>query len=111
MNQCCDSEGVIHRATGVARRHQKYDDPARLEALFPPALLSFSPFVWGDYWVLHVESDYDVALVGSANRRYLWILARNRTVSERIYNRMPEIATREGPLVSRLVREARFSLR
>ena len=104
VNQCFDSEGVIHRATGVARRHQKHDDPARLEIRFAPAIFSFLPFVWGDYWVLHVEPDYDVALVGSPNRRYLWVLARDQTVSERTYKKILKIATEEGFPVSRLVR-------
>lgn len=111
VNQCRDSEGVIHQATGVARRQQKHNDPARLEVRFAPAVLSFLPFVWGDYWVLHVEPDYDVAVVGSPNRRYLWILARNRTISERTYNKMLEIALSEGFSVSRLVRETTSSLR
>jgi apolipoprotein D and lipocalin family protein len=28
----------------------------------------------GDYWVLHVNSDYTRALVGSPDRKFLWIL-------------------------------------
>lgn len=31
----------------------------------------------GNYWILHVDSDYHHALVGTPNRKYLWILARS----------------------------------
>lgn len=43
---------------------------------FAPAVLSFLPFVWGDYWILGLAPDYTWATVGSPDRNYLWILAR-----------------------------------
>lgn len=34
----------------------------------------------GDYWVLYLDDDYQTALVGNPNRRYLWLLSRRPTV-------------------------------
>jgi lipocalin len=52
---------------------------AKLKVRFAPAVLSFLPFVWGDYWILGLASDYSWATVGSPDRTYLWILARTPT--------------------------------
>lgn len=32
---------------------------------------------YGNYWILHVEPDYSAALVGTPDRKYLWMLARD----------------------------------
>jgi len=32
----------------------------------------------GNYWIIAVEPDYSLALVGTPNRKYLWLLARSR---------------------------------
>lgn len=32
---------------------------------------------YGNYWILKLEKDYSVALVGSPNRKTLWLLARD----------------------------------
>ncbi len=54
-------------------------DPARLKVSF------FRPF-WSDYWILWVDEGYRVALVGTPDRDYLWILARTRTLDEATWN-------------------------
>jgi len=36
----------------------------------------------GNYWILHVGEDYEEAIVGTPNRKYLWLLARTPTISE-----------------------------
>ena len=42
----------------------------------------FRPF-YGDYWIIDVDKDYKVALVGSPSREYLWILSRTKTIDEK----------------------------
>jgi apolipoprotein D and lipocalin family protein len=32
--------------------------------------------VWGDYWVVGLADDYSWAVVGSPDRKYLWVLSR-----------------------------------
>jgi len=75
INRCRTEDGSITEAHGVAR---VTDDRtfAQLKVRFAPAVLSFLPFVWGDYWILGLASDYSWATVGSPDRNYLWILAR-----------------------------------
>ena len=75
INRCRVEDGSATEAQGVAR---VADDRtfAKLKVRFAPAALSFLPFVWGDYWILGLASDYTWATVGSPDRTYLWILAR-----------------------------------
>ena len=54
----------------------------RLEVRFAPAWLSWLPAVWGDYWILKLDRDYEVALVGTPDRDYLWVLSRNPVLDE-----------------------------
>ena len=35
----------------------------------------------GEYWVLYLDDDYQNALVGHPNRKYLWLLSRSPNVS------------------------------
>lgn len=45
----------------------------------------FRPF-YGDYWVLMLDEKYEYAVVGTPSREYLWILARNSKLDEKIKN-------------------------
>ena len=45
----------------------------------------FRPF-YGDYWVLMLDENYSYAVVGTPSREYLWILAREKTISEEVKN-------------------------
>lgn len=74
VNRCRTEEGSTIEAGGVARVVDK--SSARLKVRFAPAMLSFLPFVWGDYWVIGLADDYSWAVVGSPDRKYLWMLAR-----------------------------------
>lgn len=77
-NRCFDDDGEpsqsIGRATAV--------DGAvgQLKVSFLPAFLRWIPFTEGDYWVLKLDDDYRVALVGTPNRENLWLLARDPQV-------------------------------
>lgn len=74
INRCRTADGVTE-ARGVARIVDLRTF-ATLKVRFAPAVLSFLPFVWGDYWILGLGDDYSWAVVGSPDREYLWILAR-----------------------------------
>lgn len=78
VNACRNIDGSIVRAEGVAR----VVAPAKLEVRFAPAWLGFLPFVWGDYWVIELASDYSYSVVGAPGRDYLWILARNPSMDD-----------------------------
>lgn len=51
---------------------------ARLRLSFLPAGLRWLPFTRSDYWILRLDPDHTMSLVGSRNRRRLWLLARIR---------------------------------
>ena len=53
---------------------------------FAPSWLGALPFVWGDYWVIDLDNDYQLAAVSDAKREYLWILSRGTHVAPEVYN-------------------------
>lgn len=104
-NRCRTKDGHAE-AIGVARPHREHpDNHAILQVRFAPAWLSFLPFVWGDYWVICTLGHYDAALVGSPDRRYLWILARTPTLDDARYAALVAIAKAQGFDVALLRRE------
>jgi apolipoprotein D and lipocalin family protein len=79
INRCRAADGHVIEAQGVARVVDARTS-AKLKVRFAPAVLSFLPFVWGDYWIVGLADDYAWAVVGSPDRAYLWILARASTL-------------------------------
>jgi apolipoprotein D and lipocalin family protein len=58
----------------------------------------------GNYWVLHVDDRYQEAIVGTPNRKYLWLLARTATIPGQRYAALVAKAEALGFDVSRLLR-------
>lgn len=58
----------------------------------------------GNYWVLHVDDRYEEAIVGTPNRKYLWLLARTATISRPSYDALVAKAEALGFDVSRMIR-------
>jgi apolipoprotein D and lipocalin family protein len=86
-NRCRESDGRIREAEGIARRVEGQPRSV-LEVRFAPALLSFLPAVWGDYQIIELGADYDYAVVATANRSYLWILARRPEMDRELYQQL-----------------------
>lgn len=59
----------------------------------------------GNYWILHVDDRYQEAIVGTPDRKYLWLLARNATISDARYNALVAKAKNLGFDVARLIRD------
>jgi apolipoprotein D and lipocalin family protein len=102
VNRCRTANGETTAVTGVARRVDG-QPPARLQVRFAPAILSFLPAVWGDYQIIALGTDYEYAVVGSADRDYLWVLARQPRLDPALYRRLLDEARAQGFDVSRLV--------
>ena len=102
VNRCRTADGEIE-ARGVARI---VDERAftKLKVRFAPGWLSWLPMVWGDYWIIGLADDYSWAVVGSPDRKYLWILARTPRLDEKGTAAAIEIARANGFDVSRLMR-------
>ncbi len=45
----------------------------------------FGPF-WGDYWIIDLDEDYQWVVVGEPKRKYLWILCRNPTMDQKLFD-------------------------
>ena len=54
---------------------------ARLKVTF------FWPF-YGDYWIIGLGSEYEYAIVGEPDRKYLWILSRKPVMDSAAYDRI-----------------------
>jgi apolipoprotein D and lipocalin family protein len=81
LNRCRRADGTVNEASGVARPVEGAAN-ARLKVRFAPAWLSVLPFVWGDYWIIGLAPDYGWAVVGTPDRKYLWVLARAAALSD-----------------------------
>jgi hypothetical protein len=65
VNRCQKEDGSITDALGAAKQVGDATSP-KLEVRFAPAWLSFLPFVWGNYWVIDLDPQYQLAAVRPA---------------------------------------------
>lgn len=84
INRCREQDGALSEAVGIARQIGAADSP-KLEVRFAPAWLSFLPMVWGDYWVIDLDPDYQLVAVSEPGRDYLWVLSRTPVVDAQAY--------------------------
>jgi apolipoprotein D and lipocalin family protein len=93
VNRCHKRDGRIAEAKGLAR----IEDPksnARLKVSFF-SILGWRP-VWGDYWIIGLGADYEYAVVGSPDRKYGWILARQRSLDATVLERINDLLQSQG---------------
>ena len=100
-NGCRTRDGSQVEAEGVARRVDGH--PGRLQVSFVPGWLSWLPLVWADYWVIALDPDYQWAVVGDPDRRYLWILSREPTMDAALFEQLKAHATAMGYELAPLV--------
>ncbi len=63
----------------------------------------------GNYWILALDPAYRAAMVGTPNRKYLWIMARSPRLDEPTYIDFVARAKELGFPVSELIRARRAS--
>ena len=85
INECCSSDyrKVLRSVRGTAKVVDR-ESNAKLKVTF------FWPFS-GAYWIIDLGEDYQYAVVGHPDRKYLWILGREENMNEELYQ---EIITR-----------------
>lgn len=81
LSLCRRDNGSIKRSTGHARLADDATQ-ARFKISYSPASLDFLPFVWSDYTIIDVADDYSTAIIGTADRKSLWLLARHPSVDD-----------------------------
>lgn len=84
INRCRMESGEFNEAVGTARQIGGASSP-KLKVRFAPSWLSFIPFVWGDYWIIDLDANYQLAVVSEPARKYLWVLSRTPKVSPDVY--------------------------
>lgn len=103
LNRCLTERGEEINALGLARQIGPNTSP-RLKVRFAPAWLSWLPQVWGDYWVIDLDDDYQLAAVSEPSREYLWVLSRTPTVDATTYNALLKRLSAQGFDIGKLER-------
>jgi len=100
-NSCRIADGSLTQAEGVARPVDGH--PGQLQVRFAPEWLSWLPLVWADYWVIALDPDYQWAVVGQPDRKYLWILSRSPQIDRAQFEQLKAHATGMGYDLSTLI--------
>jgi apolipoprotein D and lipocalin family protein len=102
-NRCRTIEGKWNEATGTASP-QVQGKTDKLWVVFDNWFSNLFPgLTKGEYWVLYVSSDYKVALVGSPNRKFLWLLSRTTHVPQSVRNELLMKAQQQGYDTTKLI--------
>jgi apolipoprotein D and lipocalin family protein len=94
-------DGEVEESVGEAGAID--DTGSRLEVSFLPEGLRWIPFTRGDYWIIALDADYREALVGSPDRKYLWLLAREPRMDDTRRDHYLAIARQRGFDLSGLI--------
>lgn len=89
-------KGSYKTSKGTARVHDG-TFPGRLKVTF------FWPFS-GNYYILSLDEKYQYALVGDPSRKYLWVLARTKTLDTSIYEDLLHHAETYGFNIQEVIR-------
>lgn len=100
-NRCFDAKGDPSQSIGEATAVDETN--ARLKVTFLPEFLRWIPFTSGDYWVLKLDPDYQAALVGGPDRKYLWVLSRTPGMPKPMLDEYLAEARRQGFDLSNLI--------
>ncbi len=94
INTCKLSKGKSKTARGRAFVINKKTN-ASLKVSFVPFFQRWGLFA-GDYNIIKLGINYEHALVGSQNRKFLWVLSRSREISDDDLNYLLEYAQEQG---------------
>ena len=101
VNRCNTKDGFIS-ANGIAEMPDS-KQPGQLRVRFAPAWLAWLPAVWGDYWIIDLDTQYRWVMVGAPNRDYLWILSRTPALDAHTVDGLKQKATTLGFKVDEMV--------
>ncbi|HVK33683.1 MAG TPA: lipocalin family protein, partial [Burkholderiaceae bacterium] len=98
-------DGTVDCTPGVGYRTEG-GGGAKLEVSFAPRALRWLPWAWSAQWVVDIDPEYRHAVVGTPDRKRLWLLAREPHVDDATYQRRVEVAAANGFRVEGLRRLA-----
>lgn len=94
-NRCRTLDGESQQAIGTAVAQPGRTD--RLWVTFDNWFSNLFPrLTRGDYWILDLDEAYSVALVGTPDRKYLWLLAREPQIPAETRARLLKVAEEKG---------------
>lgn len=104
--RCANPDCEILSASAEIRPSRQHGpiDHAKLELRFRSDWLSAPSDVWRDHWVLYVDPDYQHAMIGTPDRRCLWMLGRERVPNRPALQTMMRYAAQLGFKVNRVLR-------
>ena len=106
-NECVTDDGGLAEADGVATVVDTKTN-ARLMVVFDNWFARlFGSSREGNYWILDLDPEYRTVLVGTPDRRYLWILARAPQIDDATYRKLVHLARGFGYPVEQLIRDRR----
>ena len=95
LNRCRIQDGSTIEALGQAKQIGNATSPV-LKVRFAPEWLGWLPLVWGDYWVIDLDDQYQLAAVSDAKREYLWVLSRSPKTEPRHYAALLQRLQQQG---------------
>jgi len=105
-NECLTDRETVDQADGVATVMDSVSN-ARLMVTFDNVFARLvGPSREGNYWIIDLAPDYTVAMVGTPDRRYLWILSRTPQLDDALYQQLAAKAKQLGFPVSDLIKAA-----
>jgi apolipoprotein D and lipocalin family protein len=93
INSCIDEDGEVDDADGLARIVDKKSN-AKLEVSFF-SIFGWRP-VWGDYWIIGLDENYNWAIVGTPSRKYGWVLSRTPKLENETMDKIFLILKEQG---------------
>jgi len=103
LNECLKKNGLVNSAKAEAKVAEKGSN-SKLKVRFAPGFLSVFGFVWADYWIIDLGSNYEYAVVADPKREYLWILSRDPELKESVYQSILQRVEKQGFQPGKLVR-------
>lgn len=87
-NECVTDTGGLDQVDGVATVVDLKSN-ARLIVVFDNFFARlFGSSRDGNYWIIDLDPEYRTAMVGTPDRRYLWILSRSPHLDDETYRRL-----------------------
>lgn len=102
-NRCRIEGGKTEEVIGVVKPSSGDTTGAKLKVRFAPAWLAWLPQVWGNYWVIDLDPDYQYAAVSEPDRKFLWILSRTPTMDAAKYSALLARLTAMGFDTTKLI--------
>ena len=101
VNRNINEDGKVEEAVGEAKPVDATN--SRLKVSFLPEGLRWVPFTKGDYWILRLDPDYTTSLVGTPDRKYLWLLSRTPVMVEAKRTEWLDFARQRGFDTSKII--------